>query len=120
MIRINILQLAVIAWCAVLSFESKGFVIRIGPKEIISSIVTGLAQAHTGDTLLIFAGHYKEGNIVIKKSIALIGDGLPVLDGENKYEILTIHANGVIIKGLKFINTGIASIHDIAAGRGLR
>ena len=115
MIRINNLQLAVIVWCAVLSFESKGFVIRIGPKEIISSIVTGIAQAHSGDTLLILAGHYKEGNIVIKKSIALIGDGLPVLDGDNKYEILTIHANGVIIKGLKFINTGIASINDIAA-----
>jgi nitrous oxidase accessory protein len=37
------------------------------------------------------------------------------MDGENKYEILTIHANNVTIEGLKFINTGIASINDLAA-----
>ncbi|CAN5425395.1 right-handed parallel beta-helix repeat-containing protein [soil metagenome] len=115
MIRINSFHLTVIVWCILLPFDSNGFVIRIGSKEVVKSIVTGIAQAHSGDTLLILAGHYREGNIFIKKSIVLIGDGFPILDGENKYEILTIHANGVIIKGLKFINTGIASINDIAA-----
>ena len=53
--------------------------------------------------------------MVLDKSLALLGKGFPVLDGENKFEILTIKANGVVIKGLKFINTGIASMNDLAA-----
>ena len=44
----------------------------------------------------------------------------PVLDGENKYEILTIHADHVVITGLKFINTGIASMNDLAAIKALQ
>jgi nitrous oxidase accessory protein len=79
------------------------------------TITKAVAIAETGDTILIRSGTYREGNIIIEKSITLIGENLPVLDGENKYEILTIHANGVTISGLKFINTGIASMNDIAA-----
>ena len=115
MVTIGKLNLIVLACCAWVPSDIFGSAIRIGPKESVHSIVEGISQAHVGDTLLIRAGHYREGNIVLKKSLTLIGEGLPVLDGENKYEILTIHANGVTIKGLKFINTGIASINDIAA-----
>jgi nitrous oxidase accessory protein len=38
-----------------------------------------------------------------------------VLDGENEYEILTVHVARGVIKGFKFINTGIGSIEDKAA-----
>lgn len=68
-----------------------------------------------GDTVYIKAGTYKEGNIIIEKSLTIIGENFPVLDGEDKFEIFTIHADNVTITGLKFINTGIASINDLAA-----
>jgi len=89
--------------------------IPVGPQENIRSIAQGIAKAQPGDTLLIKPGVYREGNIILEKRVTLIGENFPVLDGENKYEILTIHADGVTIKGLKFINTGIASINDLAA-----
>jgi nitrous oxidase accessory protein len=89
--------------------------IKVGPAEAIKRITQAIATAQPGDTLMIQPGTYREGNIILSKSLTIIGIGFPVLDGENKYEILTIHANRVTIQGLKFINTGTASINDLAA-----
>lgn len=100
--------------CLVLT-EGFALTIRVGPNEAVKSITKAIALAQPGDTLSIQPGTYREGNIILEKSIAIIGVDYPVLDGENKYEILTIHANKVVIQGLKFINTGIASINDLAA-----
>ncbi len=97
------------------STDTMGGVINVGPSEEIHSIKKGIGLSESGDTLMIHGGTYREGNIVIDKSISIIGVGFPVLDGEEKYEILTVHANHVVITGLKFINTGSASIDDLAA-----
>jgi nitrous oxidase accessory protein len=45
------------------------------------------------------------------------GINYPVIDGENKYEILTIRANGVVVEGIVFRNSGRSSYMDIAALR---
>lgn len=95
--------------------ETSAKTIRVGKSEKIISIKGAIAEANPGDTVLILPGIYREGNIILQKSIVLLGKDYPVLDGENEYEILTVHAQGAIIKGLKFINTGIASIEDKAA-----
>jgi nitrous oxidase accessory protein len=79
------------------------------------SIKQAIAKANRGDTIIIKPGTYREGNIILEKSLTLLGEGYPTLDGENKYEILTIHTQNATVRGLRFINTGIASINDIAA-----
>lgn len=71
-------------------------------------------MAQPGDTIIIRSGIYKEGNLQINKRISLLGENFPVLDGEHKYEILTITANGVTIAGLKLVNTGTSSLNDLA------
>lgn len=78
------------------------------------TIKQAIALAQPGDTILVKPGTYREGNIILKKSLTLMGEGLPVLDGENKFEILTIHAHDAIIQGFRIINSGVASITDIA------
>ncbi len=88
---------------------------RVGQQHTIKKIRDGIALAKGGDTLLVSAGNYREGNLIIEKSLVLIGENFPVLDGENKFEILTIHAHHVVVKGFRFIDTGIASINDLAA-----
>jgi nitrous oxidase accessory protein len=92
-----------------------GRTIRAGVGAEIKTIRDAITAALDGDTVLISPGVYREGNLIIEKSISIIGVDMPTLDGENKFEILTIHANGVKISGLRFINTGVASISDIAA-----
>lgn len=95
------------------SSDAKPYV--VSKQGDIQSLKEGIKLAKNGDTIFVESGLYKEGNIILEKSLTIIGHNLPVLDGENKYEILTIHADNVTIQGLKFINTGIASINDIAA-----
>lgn len=94
-------------------------VLSVGAGQEWSSIAKALDAADPGDTLQIFPGTYREGNIIIRKSITLIGKDFPTLDGEGKYEILTVAAADVTIQGLHFYNTGSASINDIAAIKGL-
>jgi nitrous oxidase accessory protein len=81
----------------------------------LNSIKSAIELAAKGDTIRIMKGVYKEGNLVIQKSIVVIGIDYPVLDGENKYEIFTIAAHDVSIIGLRMINTGVGSINDISA-----
>ncbi|WP_457642598.1 nitrous oxide reductase family maturation protein NosD [Persephonella sp.] len=80
-----------------------------------SSIKEAISFAENGDTLVIKKGIYKEGNIIVYKSIKILGEGFPVLDGEKKYEIMTVKADNVEIKGLVFQNSGKSYIEDIAA-----
>ena len=89
--------------------------IVVGRNQKVKTLRQAVQLAQPQDTILIKEGRYPEGNIIIEKQLTIIGENFPVLDGENKYEILTIHANNVTIKGLRLINTGIASINDVAA-----
>ncbi|MCX8489676.1 MAG: hypothetical protein ORN54_01260, partial [Cyclobacteriaceae bacterium] len=70
-------------------------------KGKLNSIKSAIAFSAHGDTIRITKGIYKEGNLVIQKSIVLVGVDYPVLDGENKFEIFTIAANDVSIIGLR-------------------
>jgi nitrous oxidase accessory protein len=88
--------------------------IHIGKQQTIKTIQQGLIIAVNGDTVLVDAGHYHEKNIIINKSVFLIGNDYPVLDGDNKYEIISIKANGVLVDGFKVIHSGISSIEDYA------
>ncbi len=88
--------------------------IRIGKQQTIKTIQQGLLMATDGDTVLVDAGQYHEKNIVIDKTIYLIGINHPVLDGDNKYEIISIKANGVVVDGFKIMHSGISSIEDYA------
>ena len=97
-----------------LTISVSGKTIYVGGNSEIKSIAEGVRIAAPGDTIIIRKGGYRPGNIIIEKSLTIIGEGMPVLNGENKFEIFTIHAHHVTIKGLKFVDTGVSSINDIA------
>jgi nitrous oxidase accessory protein len=89
--------------------------IVVGKDQLITSLKKGIELAQDGDTVLLHKGIYKEGNIIISKPIRLIGVDQPVLDGESKYEILTVSGERVIIKGIHFRNSGYSSMNDYAS-----
>lgn len=109
------LRLVVILITVIICLNGHATTLVIGTNEKIKSIKDAIVLAQPGDTLLIQPGVYREGNIILQKSLVIKGVDYPVLDGDNQVEIFTIHANNVIIEGLKFIDTGIASINDLAA-----
>jgi nitrous oxidase accessory protein len=87
-------------------------VIEVGPNKSIKSIKRAIVLAKSGDTVLVQKGIYKEGNIIINKKIVFIGKNYPILDGQKKYEVLSIKADGVIVKGFKVIKSGYATLED--------
>lgn len=86
----------------------------MGAKRSHRTISSALSAAHPGDTIFVDAGHYKEKNLIINKSIVLKGIGSPVLDGEKKYEIISITADGAVVDGFKLIHSGISSLEDLS------
>lgn len=107
------LSVCICIFCGLIFYPASANKIYVSPGVI--TIKQAIKQANPGDTIIIKPGTYREGKIILQKSLTIIGEGYPTLDGENKFEILTIHTKNATIKGLRFINTGIASINDIAA-----
>jgi len=88
--------------------------IYVGKSKNITTIQQALALAYSGDTIFVEPGIYHEGNIIINAAIVLKGINKPVLDGENKYEIISIKSSNVTIDGFKLLHAGRSEIHDIA------
>jgi nitrous oxidase accessory protein len=76
-----------------------------------------LIAAKDGDTVFVLSGTYRESPIEINKRIALVGKQMPVLDGERKKEIMIITADGVLVEGFHFRNSGFSGYEDVAALR---
>jgi nitrous oxidase accessory protein len=102
-----------------LSFPAFSKTWTVDLKGDLRSIKSAIVLAVDGDTIRIMPGTYREGNIVVQKSLYITGINYPVIDGENTVEIFTVAASDVSIVGLKLVNTGVASINDIAAIKGL-
>ena len=84
---------------------------KAGP---VKSLKEALLHANNGDTILVAKGIYREHNLVVDKRIVLKGIDYPVLDGEDKYEVVSIKASGVVVEGFTVVHSGSSSIEDYA------
>jgi nitrous oxidase accessory protein len=89
-------------------------IIVAGSNEQVKTLKQAISLAKDNDTIRLMPGVYKEGNIILTKSITLLGHNA-ILDGDNQYEILTVSGKNIIIKGLQFQNSGYSSMNDYAA-----
>lgn len=89
--------------------------IIVGSNQPVRTLKKAIEIAKDKDTILLQAGTYKEGTVTLTKSISIIGQNNPVLDGENKYEILLISGKNIAIKGIQFRNSGYSAMNDFAA-----
>jgi nitrous oxidase accessory protein len=82
----------------------------------IKTIKAAVEQAKNGDSIVVKSGTYKEHDIIIlNKSINIIGEDNPIVDGEMKGSIFSVQANNFSIKGLNIINVGSSYIKEFAA-----
>src|SRR5688572_27391513 len=108
-----------IRWILCLSFLlshqavfAKTWRVTVNGRQTIQSAIDA---AQAGDTIVVEAGTYKQGNITVSKALTLTGINYPVLDGENKHEIVSIKANYVTVEGFELRNSGRSSMNDVAA-----
>ncbi|WP_188750104.1 nitrous oxide reductase family maturation protein NosD [Parapedobacter defluvii] len=101
--------------CLLVSGMGHAATIQVSATHRITSIKRALEIAVDGDTIQVYAGTYREGNIVIRKRVALIGVGNPVIDGEKQYEPISIFVPHVTVSGFTIKASGQSSVRDIAA-----
>ena len=87
----------------------------VGKGQNYATIRSAVSAAQEGDTILVKQGTYYINNIVITKSICLIGENYPVLHGANQYEIFTVSGKDITIKGFHFTNSGYSAMNDYAS-----
>ena len=109
----------IFSFLLVLSFgiSTHANIIKVCQKCSTHSIKEGIKHARDFDTITIGKGVYKEYNIVINKPLTIIGENYPVVDGEQKGEIITINSDNVTVDGLFIINVGTSYTEDFAAIR---
>ncbi len=88
-------------------------VLEVSPASRLS-LAGAIGLAKNGDTVVVIGGRHRSGNLLIQKSMTLLGKNKPVLDGEGKYEILTIQAARVKVSGFRFERSGRSNIDDYA------
>jgi len=89
--------------------------VHVSPGGAVRTLTEALEAAPPGARVVVHAGVYREPTIVVRKPVEIVGDGLPVLDGEGKRQIMTVAAPGVTVRGLHFRNVGTSYTEDRAA-----
>ena len=110
----NILTLSILLFFVANTYAQKIIVCNTCD---VTSIKEAINKAKDFDTILVKKGTYKEYDIKIDKPITLKGEDYPVIDGENKGEIITIISDNVTVDGLYIINVGLSYTEDFAAIR---
>ena len=87
-------------------------IIHVGSQHVFKTILPALKFAKNGDSILVEKGFYKEGNIIINKEIYFLGIDFPTIDGDRKFEVLSIKSNNVTVKGFKIQHSGYATMDD--------
>ena len=86
----------------------------VGKNKSFRSIHEAIKRSSNGDSIIVDAGTYFEKNLVIDKSIVLTGINYPVIDGEKKYEVVSIKAHNVTVSGFKISHSGYSTLEDPA------
>jgi len=95
--------------------NSYGRTIVVGPGQTITSLRAAVDLAKNGDSIFLKNGIYKEGNIVLTRSVTITGEGKAILDGQNKTELLTISGKNITVINIQFSNAGYSAMNDFAA-----
>lgn len=94
---------------------AKEITVKVGTN--ICTIQKAVSLAQNGDVIKVSKSTYLLSDLLIDKSISLIGVDNPVLDGQKKSNIIIITAHHVTIKGFILRNSGISNIKDKAGIR---
>ncbi|HEX6598725.1 MAG TPA: nitrous oxide reductase family maturation protein NosD [Gemmatimonadaceae bacterium] len=91
--------------------------IVVSPTGAVRTVTEAVRLASPGDRIVVKEGVYREPTIIVNKSVTIVGNGNPVLDGQGEREIMTVTADSVTVRGLVFRDVGSSYREDRAAIR---
>ncbi|MDZ4673745.1 MAG: nitrous oxide reductase family maturation protein NosD [Gemmatimonadota bacterium] len=83
----------------------------------VPTIAEALRVASPGSRIVVPAGSYHERMLAVDKTVELVGEGWPVVDGDGRAGIFLVTAPGVTIRGFVVRNTGQSAVDDRAGIR---
>ena len=86
--------------------------IEVGEGKAFSSINAALHKAKAKDEILIYGKKIYKEHLVIQKPITLKGVGTPIIDGEQRGDVIKVNADNVTIEGLQIQNSARSSQVD--------
>ena len=75
------------------------------PEANFTKIQDAINASSEGDTIIVHNGTYYE-NVILNKSLSLLGKGLPTIDAEVNGSAIEIDAPGCVVRGFRCINGG--------------
>jgi nitrous oxidase accessory protein len=104
---------ALILFC-LLAARGAAAELHAGGQGQYPTIQAALAGAKSGDVILVALGVY-EGNLVLDKTVHLVGEGLPLIRGTGSGSIVTVRAPGCTLQGFRIQHSG-GSLMDEDSG----
>ena len=77
----------------------------VSPQGPFTSLSEAIQKAQPGDTLRVQGGTYK-GPIIVSKTLTLIGEGAPLIEGEGKGSVVKLQAPGIRFQGFRIRGSG--------------
>lgn len=103
----------VLFWVGIATFSYGGHVI-VHPGESIQKAIDSAAPF---DTVVVKKGLYLESDIKIQKPVRLIGEAYPVIDAQQKGEIINVFSDSVYIGGFQLQHVGVSFLKELSAIR---
>ena len=94
-----------VCWCVLFPMAMLARTLNVSPQGPFYSPTEAIAAARAGDTIEIGPGIYN-GNLVLDRTVSLIGRGAPVIHGTGEGSVITVAAEGCAIQGLVVEHSG--------------
>lgn len=91
--------------------------IEVAPDGPVRSLAEAVRLAPAGGRVVVRAGRYLEGPVVIDRKLEIVGEGRPVIRGRGDHTILLVTADSVTIRGLVLEHVEPSYTEDRAAVR---
>lgn len=109
------LLIAYLAAASCLMLPARGQQIIVSPEGPVNSISEAVRNASPGTRIIVRAGTYREGEILVDRPVEIVGVGEPVLYGAGDHQLMRITADNVAVSGLVFRNVATSFVEDRAA-----
>lgn len=93
---------------------SLGAQIVVSPEGPVRSVARAVQQARPGERIVVRAGTYQEGPIVIDRTVQLVGEGRPVIRGRGDHTLIRVTADSVVLQGLVLTHVLPSHLEDRA------
>lgn len=99
------------------AYSNIGKMLNVCPSCELHTLRDAIDRAETGDTILVHSGNYAEGELIIKKTLNIVGapnEAMPLVDGLKQRNVFLVEAPGVTIRRIAIRNSGQSYTEEFA------